>query len=73
MEIADIDEALTASDRPYKAGKTISEALSILRRMKQDQHIDPDLFDIFEREKVYLRYAERFLDPSQNDLDSNPA
>ena len=73
MAIADIFEALTASDRPYKPGKTLSEALAILRRMKQDQHIDPDLFDIFEREKVYLRYAERFLDPSQNDLDSNPA
>ena len=67
MAIADIFEALTASDRPYKPGKTLTEALTILGRMKQEQHVDPDLFDIFVREKVYLRYAERFLDRSQID------
>jgi HD-GYP domain-containing protein (c-di-GMP phosphodiesterase class II) len=68
MAIADIFEALTASDRPYKPGKTLTEALTILGRMKQEQHVDPDLFDIFVREKVYLRYAERFLDRSQIDV-----
>ena len=68
MAIADIFEALTASDRPYKPGKTLTEALTILGRMKQEHHIDPDLFDIFVREKVYLRYAERFLDRSQIDV-----
>ena len=67
MAIADIFEALTASDRPYKPGKTLTEALTILGRMKQEHHIDPDLFDIFVREKAYLRYAERFLDQSQID------
>ena len=67
MAIADIFEALTASDRPYKPGKTLTEALTILGRMKQEQHVDPDLFDIFVREKVYLRYAEHFLDPRQID------
>lgn len=67
MAIADIFEALTASDRPYKPGKTLTEALTILGRMKQDHHVDPDLFDIFIREKVYLRYAEAFLDPQQID------
>jgi HD-GYP domain-containing protein (c-di-GMP phosphodiesterase class II) len=67
MGIADIFEALTAKDRPYKPGKTLSESLGILGRMKQGGHIDPDLFDIFVREKVYLKYAREFLDPEQID------
>jgi HD-GYP domain-containing protein (c-di-GMP phosphodiesterase class II) len=68
MGIADIFEALTAKDRPYKKGKTLSESLEILGRMKMNQHIDPDLFDVFVRRKVYLRYAEKFLDPEQIDV-----
>ncbi len=67
MGIADIFEALTAKDRPYKPGKTLSESLAILGKMKQGGHIDPDLFDIFVRDKVYLRYAREFLDPEQID------
>jgi HD-GYP domain-containing protein (c-di-GMP phosphodiesterase class II) len=67
MGIADIFEALTAKDRPYKKGKTLSESLEILGRMKLGNHIDPDLFDIFVRRKVYRRYAERFLDKEQID------
>jgi HD-GYP domain-containing protein (c-di-GMP phosphodiesterase class II) len=67
MGIADIFEALTARDRPYKHGMSLSESLRILGRMKQDHHVDPDLFDIFLRERVYREYAERFLDPHQID------
>ncbi len=67
MGIADIFEALTARDRPYKPGKTLSESLGILGRMKQNGHVDPDLFDIFVRDKVYLGYAREFLDPEQID------
>ncbi len=67
MGIADIFEALTARDRPYKKGKTLSESLAILGRMKLNNHIDPDLFDIFVRKKVYRRYAETFLEPEQLD------
>jgi HD-GYP domain-containing protein (c-di-GMP phosphodiesterase class II) len=67
MGIADIFEALTAKDRPYKKGKTLSESLEILGRMKQNNHVDPDLFDVFVRRKVYRRYAEMFLDPEQID------
>ncbi|HVJ22314.1 MAG TPA: HD domain-containing phosphohydrolase, partial [Burkholderiales bacterium] len=67
MGIADIFEALTAKDRPYKKGKTLSESLEILGRMKINNHVDPDLFDIFVRKKVYLRYAEMFLDQEQID------
>jgi len=67
MGIADIFEALTARDRPYKKGKTLSESLEILGRMKLNHHIDPDLFDIFVRRKVYRRYAEMFLEKEQID------
>ncbi len=67
MGIADIFEALTAKDRPYKPGKTLTESLNILGRMKLNGHIDPDLFDVFVRKKVYLRYAEQFLDREQID------
>ena len=67
MGIADIFEALTAKDRPYKKGKTLTESLSILGKFKLGGHIDPDLFDIFMREKVYLDYARQFLAPEQID------
>jgi len=68
MGIADIFEALTAKDRPYKKGKTLSESLAILGKMKEGGHVDPDLFDIFVREQVYLRYAREFLDDEQIDV-----
>ena len=67
MGIADIFEALTAKDRPYKVGKTLTESLNILGRLMVDGHIDPDLFDVFVRGKVYLKYAKQFLDPAQID------
>jgi HD-GYP domain-containing protein (c-di-GMP phosphodiesterase class II) len=67
MGIADIFEALTAKDRPYKKGKSLSESLEILGRMKKNGHIDPDLFDIFVRKGVYRKYAEMFLDLDQID------
>jgi len=67
MGIADIFEALTAKDRPYKKGKTLSESLEILGRMRLNGHIDPDLFDVFVRRRIYLRYAEMFLDKEQID------
>lgn len=69
MAIADIFEALTAKDRPYKLGKKLSEALFILKKMKEDRHIDPDLYDAFIEKKVYKKYAEKFLDDSQIDID----
>jgi hypothetical protein len=67
MGIADIFEALTARDRPYKPGKTLTESLRILGHMKLEGHVDPDLFDIFVKERVYLDYANRFLPPEQID------
>lgn len=67
MGIADVFEALTAKDRPYKSGMTLSESLQILGRMASTGHIDPDLFELFVRNKIYLTYAERFLDAQQID------
>lgn len=67
MGIADIFEALTASDRPYKLGMKLSQAISIMVKMKEDGHIDADLFDVFIQQGVYLRYAHEFVDPMQID------
>jgi hypothetical protein len=67
MGIADIFEALTAKDRPYKQGKTLTESLHILGKQSLNGHIDPELFDVFVRRKVYLKYALKFLDPEQID------
>lgn len=68
MGIADIFEALTAKDRPYKKGKTLTESLTILGKFKLNGHVDPDLFDVFMWEKVYEKYAKEFLDPEQIDV-----
>jgi HD-GYP domain-containing protein (c-di-GMP phosphodiesterase class II) len=67
MAIADIFEALTAADRPYKKAKTLSEAVRILGFMKNDEHIDADLFDLFLRSGTWLRYGRKFLQPEQID------
>jgi len=67
MAIADVFEALTADDRPYKKGKMLSEAMEIMVAMKNNHHIDPDLFDLFLRSGVYLAYARRYMRPEQID------
>jgi HD-GYP domain-containing protein (c-di-GMP phosphodiesterase class II) len=67
MAIADIFEALTACDRPYKKAKTLSESIAILAQLKENDHIDPDLFDLFLTSGLYLRYGERYLKPEQMD------
>ena len=63
MAIADIFEALTATDRPYKEGKMLSEAIRIMSVMKRDHHIDPDLFDLFLESGVCFSYAQRYMEP----------
>ena len=74
MGIADIFEALTARDRPYKPAMKISEALGIMQNFSRNGHIDPDLFEVFVREKVYLDYARQYLEPAQIDTaDAPPA
>jgi HD-GYP domain-containing protein (c-di-GMP phosphodiesterase class II) len=64
MAIADIFEALTAADRPYKTPKTLNEALGIMSMMRDDGHIDADLFDLFLQSGVYRAYGERYLNPA---------
>ncbi|RDH81105.1 MAG: hypothetical protein DIZ80_13380 [endosymbiont of Galathealinum brachiosum] len=68
MAIADIFEALTASDRPYKKAKSLTVSLKIMSGMRDRKHIDTDLFDLFLRSGVYLEYAEKFL--SQDQIDA---
>ena len=67
MAIADIFEALTARDRPYKKAKTLSEAIHIMNLMCKDGHIDPQLFELFLRMGVHLRYANDHLPEDQID------
>ncbi|MEM7293952.1 MAG: HD domain-containing phosphohydrolase, partial [Pseudomonadota bacterium] len=67
MAIADVFEALTAADRPYKKAKALTECLTIMGRMRENQHIDGDLFDVFIDSGVYKKYAEEFLLPEQID------
>ena len=67
MAIADIFEALTAQDRPYKKPMTLSQAMAIMARMRDDDHIDPELFELFIETGIYRSYAERFLAAEQID------
>ncbi|WP_055732545.1 HD domain-containing phosphohydrolase [Agarivorans gilvus] len=67
MAIADIFEALTAVDRPYKEGKSLSQSLKIMRFMCDDQHIDADIFALFLNSGIYLDYAKAYLKPEQID------
>jgi HD-GYP domain-containing protein (c-di-GMP phosphodiesterase class II) len=67
MAVADIFEALTAADRPYKKAKSLSESISIMAKMRDTAHIDPEVFDLFLSSGVYRQYAERFMQPAQID------
>jgi HD-GYP domain-containing protein (c-di-GMP phosphodiesterase class II) len=69
MAIADIFEALTAADRPYKTPKPLSECLAIMTRMADEGHIDPDIFRVFVERKLPQAYAREFLMAAQCDLD----
>ncbi|MGB4674592.1 MAG: HD domain-containing phosphohydrolase [Azovibrio sp.] len=67
MGIADIFEALTAGDRPYKSAMKLSQALAIMQDFRDGGHIDPDLFDVFLQAKVHRQYGARFLQAGQVD------
>ena len=67
MAIADIFEALTAADRPYKPPKTLSDSIKIMSFMVKDQHLDPELFRLFLSSGVYKEYADKYLQPDQID------
>ncbi|HTN28544.1 MAG TPA: HD domain-containing phosphohydrolase, partial [Burkholderiales bacterium] len=67
MVIADVFEALTSSDRPYKKPKSLSETMKIMGFLKRDNHLDPDLFDLFVKSGMYRKCGELFLTPEQLD------
>jgi len=67
IAVADVFEALT-NDRPYRKGKTLSEALKMMEIMVRDQHIDPDVYELFVKEKIYARYAKKEMAPQQVDI-----
>jgi HD-GYP domain-containing protein (c-di-GMP phosphodiesterase class II) len=67
LALADVFEALTASDRPYREGNTLSQALKTLGFMVKDNQLDPDIYDLFVNEKIYIDYAKRELFLSQID------
>ncbi|RTR27204.1 HD domain-containing phosphohydrolase [Shewanella atlantica] len=68
LVVADIFEALTAADRPYKKAKPVSVAVDILHKMALDQHLDIEIFKLFLSSGIYLEYAHKFLDPKQIDI-----
>ncbi len=67
LAIADVFEALTAADRPYKEAKTLSQAIEILATMVKEQHLDEDLFKLFLSSGVYRQYASYYLTEQQID------
>ena len=67
MAIADIFEALTAKDRPYKKPMKLSQAIKIMGFMKEDRHIDPDIYDLFIQSRVYYNYAKKEMSPDKID------
>ncbi len=67
LGLADVFEALSAKDRPYKPGKSLSESLWILEQLVAEGHLDPSLHALFVKQRLYLVYAPEQMDPSQID------
>ncbi len=67
LAIADVFEALTAADRPYKPGKMLSESVRILEFMVRDGHLDSDLCDLLVESGLVIDYARRVLSARQID------
>ena len=68
MAIADIFEALTSKDRPYKDPMKLSQTLSIMSNMVKEEHIDGELFSMFLKQGVWKRYGQSCLNPEQLDI-----
>lgn len=68
LVIADVFEALTAKDRPYKEPMSLSQAVKIMGFMKMDKHIDPDIYDLFISNRLYIDYAKKEMNPEQIDI-----
>jgi len=69
MGIADIFEALTACDRPYRKAMPLSQAMSIMENMKEEGHIDPELFEIFKQHRIHIHYGRQCLHEDQMDME----
>lgn len=69
LMIADVFEALSAPDRPYRSPATLSQVFKQMEGMVEDGHLDPDIFAVFLKKKAYLPYAHRYLMPEQLDID----
>jgi len=67
LALADVFEALTARDRPYKKGITLSEAINIMKTMATSNGLDPELLDLFIKKQIYSEYAAKELEPHQLD------
>jgi HD-GYP domain-containing protein (c-di-GMP phosphodiesterase class II) len=72
MAVADVFEALTAIDRPYKQPKKLSEVMFIMGKMKEQHHLDPDVFDLFITSGIYRKYAQQNLPPELVDAVDEP-
>lgn len=69
MALADVFEALTAKDRPYKQPKKMSEVLKILGYMVKDGELDADVVNFFLENKMHVEYAKQHLEPFQLDVE----
>ena len=68
IAIADVFEALSASDRPYKRAKKLSQIFNIMQKMADDEHLDQDILKVFIEQKIYLKFAKQYLKPWQIDI-----
>lgn len=68
LAVADVFEALTAADRPYKTGKKLSEAMQIIKFMAKDEHLDENLCDFLAESGLVAEYAAQYL--NENQIDS---
>ena len=68
LAIADVFEALSAPDRPYKEASALSQVFQIMQQLSDEGHLDPDLFELFLKKKTYLSYALKYLAPEQIDI-----
>ena len=69
LTLADVFEALTSSDRPYKEPKKLSQVVRILGFTVKDGEMDPDLVDFFLNEKMHIEYAKEHLKPEMIDIE----
>jgi len=70
LAVADVFEALSARDRPYKEPMSLSKAIQILGFMVKDNHLDKDVVDLFIKTGIHLEYARKYLSEKQIDIEA---